>query len=73
MKIFLIQAIGEIEWGEFDEAVVIATDALYAEKLIRVKLGARKAKLKVTEIVPDKEQILMYSTGEENFTKKRDH
>lgn len=59
MKVFVIDRTGI--WGYCDnyKAVVIAEDALHAERYARLHVsGFKKAKLKVTEISLDTEQII---------------
>ena len=59
MKVFVIDRTDDYTYCDDYKAVVVAEDALHAEKYARLNIGQfRKAKLKVTEISLDTEQIL---------------
>lgn len=59
MKVFVIDRTDKYSYCDNYKAVVIAEDRLYAEKYARMNVyGFKKAKLKVTEINLDSEQIL---------------
>lgn len=59
MKVFAIDRTDNYTWCDNYKAVVIAEDALHAERYARLHIsGFKKAKLKVTEISLDTEQII---------------
>ena len=59
MKVFVIDRMDKYSYCDNYKAVVIAEDALHAERCARMNIdGFKKAKLKVTEISLDSEQIL---------------
>lgn len=59
MKVFVIDRTDDYTYCDDYKAVVVAEDALHAEKYARLNIVQfRKAKLKVTEISLDTEQIL---------------
>ena len=59
MKVFVIDRMDRYSYCDNYKAVVVAEDALHAEKYARMNVyGFKKAKLKVTEISLDTEQIL---------------
>ena len=59
MKVFEIDRMDRYSYYDNYKAVVVAEDTLHAEKYARMNInGFDKAKLKVTEISLDTEQIL---------------
>lgn len=59
MKVFVIDRVDDYIYCDNYKAVVVAEDVLHAEKYARMNIyGFKKAKLKVTEISLDHEQIL---------------
>lgn len=59
MKVFVIDRMDRYSWCENYKAVVIAEDELHAEKFARQNVdGFKKAKLKVTEIILDHQQVI---------------
>lgn len=59
MKVFVIDRIDRYSYCDNYKAVVVAEDELHAERFARLHVyGFKKAKLKVTEINLDSEQIL---------------
>ena len=59
MKVFVVDRMDRYSYCDNYKAVVVAEDALHAEKYARMNInGFEKAKLKVTEIIIDHEQIL---------------
>lgn len=59
MKVFVIDRIDDYSFCEDYKAVVVAEDALHAERYARINIDDfKKAKLKVAEISLDSEQIL---------------
>lgn len=59
MKIFVIDRTDHYSWCTNYKAVVIAEDELHAEKFARQNVDDFKnAKLKVTEIILDHEQVI---------------
>ena len=59
MKVFVIDRMDKYSYCDNYKAVVIAEDALHAERYARMNIdGFKKAKLKVTEISLDTEKIL---------------
>lgn len=59
MKVFVIDRTDKYSYCDSYKAVVVAEDKLHAEKYARMKVyGFKKAKLKVTEVILDHEQIL---------------
>lgn len=59
MKIFVIDRIDNYSYCDNYKAVVVAKDELHAERYVRINIyGFDKAKLKVTEVNLDREQIL---------------
>jgi len=60
MKCFKVERTDRVSWVEDYAMVVIAEDELHAERVARWKSGDfRKAKLKVTEINTEEEQIIL--------------
>ena len=58
-KVFVIDRLDRYSYCDNYKAVVVAEDALHVEKYARMNIdGFKKAKLKVTEINLDSEQIL---------------
>lgn len=58
-KVFVIDRLDRYSYCDNYKSVVVAEDALHAEKYARMNIdGFKKAKLKVTEINLDSEQIL---------------
>lgn len=59
MKVFVIDRTDDYSWCDNYKAVVIAENALHAEKHARLHVsGFKEAKLEVTEISLDTEQII---------------
>ena len=59
MKVFVIDRTDKYSYCDNYKAVVVAEDVLHAERYARMNIyGFKKAKLKVTEISLDTEQIL---------------
>lgn len=59
MKVFVIDRTDDYTYCDDYKAVVVAEDALHAEKYARLNIdGFKKSKLKVTEISLDTERIL---------------
>lgn len=59
MKVFVIDRTDHYSWCANYKAVVIAEDELHAEKFARQNVdGFKKAKLEVTEVILDHEQII---------------
>lgn len=59
MKVFVIDRMDKYSYCDNYKAVIIAEDRLHAERYARMNVyGFKKAKLKVTEIILDHEQIL---------------
>ena len=59
MKVFVIDRTDKYSYCNNYKAVVVAEDALHAEKYARMNIdGFKKSKLKVTEISLDTERIL---------------
>lgn len=59
MKVFVIDRTDKYSYCDNYKAVVVAEDALHAEKYARMNIdGFKKSKLKVTEISLDTERIL---------------
>lgn len=59
MKVFAIDRMDRYSYCDNYKAVVVAEDALHAERYARINIyGFKKAKLKVIEISLDREQIL---------------
>ena len=59
MKVFVIDRTDKYSYCDNYKAVVVAEDALHAEKYARMNIdGFKKPKLKVTEISLDTERIL---------------
>lgn len=59
MKVFVIDRTDDYTYCDDYKAVVVAEDALHAEKYARMNIdGFKKSKLKVTEISLDTERIL---------------
>ena len=59
MKVFVVDRMDRYSYCDNYKAVVVSEDALHAEKHARMNVyGSKKAKLKVTEISLDTEQIL---------------
>jgi len=65
MKCFKVERTDKVSWVEDFAMIVIAEDELHAERVARWKSNDfRKAKLKVTEINMEEEQvILVANTG----------
>ena len=59
MKVFVIDRMDRYSYCDNYKAVIVAEDALHAEKYARMNInGFKKAKLKATEISLDSVQIL---------------
>ena len=59
MKVFIIDRTDKYSYCDNYKAVVVAEDTLHAERYARMNIyGFKKAKLKVTEVSLDSEQIL---------------
>lgn len=59
MKVFVIDRMDRYSYCDNYKAVIVAEDELHAERCARMNIyGFKKAKLKVTEVDLDREQIL---------------
>lgn len=59
MDVFVIDRTDRYSWCDNYKAVVVAEDELHAERLARLKVSDwKKAKLKVTKVNLEEEQIL---------------
>lgn len=59
MKVFIIDRTDKYSYCDNYKTVVVAEDTLHAERYARMNIyGFKKAKLKVTEVSLDSEQIL---------------
>ena len=58
MKIYLVERTDKIDWDEYDSFVVVAESDENARKLVANENGNWS---RVTEIIPDKERIVLGS------------
>ena len=59
MNVFVIHRTDNFSWCDDYKAVVVAKDKLHAERFARIHIDDfRKAKLEVTEVSLEEEQIL---------------